>query len=184
MQDGEGVVVDVGAAVETEQPEAPGAGSGGVGRVEATGEGGEGIGGDGAAAEIEGEQAVEGAETGDVVVAEMGAVWEGEEGDEGEVGRVWYFLEEGEGGMREGEDELVETGWERVDELGEGCPETRVAGVGERVEEGGGRVDAAVVGVVELVGEAGEDGYAEGDEHGVGPSSHAHLKPTSSLALT
>ena len=82
--------------METEQPEAPGAGSGGVARGETTCEGGEGIGGDGAATEVEGEQAVEGAEGGDVVVAEMEAVWEGEEGDEGELGRVWYFLEEGE----------------------------------------------------------------------------------------
>lgn len=55
-------------------------------------------------------------------------------------------------------------GWEGVGELGEGCPETRVAGVVERVEEGGGGGDAAIVGVVELVGEAGEDVDAEEGE--------------------
>lgn len=169
MKGREDVVIDVVAAVETEQPEAPSAGSGGVVRDKTACENGEGIGGDGAATEVEGKQAVKKADAGDGVVAQMDAVWEGEEGDEGEVGRVWYFLEEGEGGMSEGEVELVEMGGEGVDELGEGCPETRVARVGERVEESGGRGDA-VGEAGELVGDAGEDGDAEegegGDGHG------------------
>lgn len=67
---------------------------------------------------------------------------------------------------------VVEMGWDGVDELCEGCPATRVAGVvAERVEEGGGGGDAAVVELVELVGEAGEDVYAEegeGRDDGVG----------------
>lgn len=62
-------------------------------------ESGEGMGGDGAATEIEGKQSAKSANTGDVVVTQMDAVREGDEGDEREIGRVWYFLEEGEGGM-------------------------------------------------------------------------------------
>lgn len=65
-------------------------------------------------------------------------------------------------------------GWERVHELGEGRPERRVARVGERVEECGGRGDAAVVDVVELVGDACEDMYAEEGEWGDG-GGHGEL---------
>lgn len=102
MKDRESIVVDVGAAVETEQPEAQSASSGGIivqGRGETACKSGEGMGGDGATTEIEGKQGAKSANTGDVVVAKIDAVWEGDEADEGEIGRVWYFLEERESGM-------------------------------------------------------------------------------------
>ena len=88
------------------------------------------------------------------------------------MGRVWYFLEEGESGVREGEVVVVEMGREGVYELGEGCPATRVGCVGERVEDGGGRVDAAVVTVEEEIGKAREDVDAEDGE---GRNGHVGL---------
>lgn len=102
VKGGKDIVVDVEAAVETEQPETPGASPCGVatrGRRETACEGGEGVGGDGTATEIEGEQAVEGAKVGNVVVAQVDAVWEGDQGDEGKIWRVWYLLEEREVGV-------------------------------------------------------------------------------------
>ena len=76
--------------------------------------------------------------------------------------------------MREGEVVVVEMGREGVDELGEGCPETRVARVRERVEEGGGRGDAGMMEVEEEVREAGEDDYSEEGE-GRNDGGHGEL---------
>lgn len=71
----------------------------------------------------------------------------------------------------------MEVGREGVDELGECGPDTRVA-VGERVEEGGGRVDA--MDVVELVGEAGEEGDAE---EGEGRDGHRRVSRHTDLVV-
>lgn len=110
-----------------------------------------------------------------VVVAQMDAIRESDEGDEGEIGRVWYCLEEVEIGVGERKIVVMEMRWKGVDQLGESCPLTRFWPVGERVEESRVGGDAAGVEVVELVWDAREGGYAEEGEgrDGVGHSELA-----------